>query len=374
MTPLHYVGLISGTSVDSIDAALVRIEDHRIELIHALSYAIEPELQQLILELCHADQVRLDLIGTCDRMLGEHFGAAAQEVIASGGVAPDAIRAIGSHGQTIRHRPDVEGGGPFTMQIGDPNIIAFTTGVDTVADFRRMDMAASGQAAPLAPIFHRALFGASDHDRTLCNIGGISNVTWLPSSGEILGFDLGAGNALLDGWIGRHKNLRFDRDGLWAASGQVQQDLLAAMLQHPYLALPPPKSTGREDFNLSWLDSVLGKLGHGVAAEDVQATLLEFTAQTIASGIRTDYLGRELFVCGGGAHNKQLMQRLAELLSPVPVSSTLDLGIAPDWVEACGFAWLAHQRLEFQPGNHPAVTGARALRVLGGLYCGKPVL
>jgi anhydro-N-acetylmuramic acid kinase len=364
-----YIGLMSGTSIDSIDAALIAIEpDGTTRFVQAHSHPIDTTLKQDIYHLCHTDNANLDRVGACDRQLGELFAAATLVLLKQAGLQTCAVRAIGSHGQTIRHRPNQAHGGPFTWQIGDPNVIAVGTGIDTVADFRRMDMAAGGQAAPLAPIFHQALFGSGEVNRTLCNIGGISNVTWLPADGDICGFDLGPGNALMDAWVLRHRDLPFDADGQWASSGQINEDLLRLCMAHPFLAQTGPKSTGREEFNMAWLEPLIAQSASQDSPVNIQATLLEFTAQSICQGLGQQFLGQEFFVCGGGAHNKALMQRLGELVAPATIATTQSLGIAPDWVEACGFAWLAHQRLQRQPGNHPQVTGAQSLQILGGVY------
>lgn len=369
----RYLGLMSGTSIDSIDAALIEYRAGQFSFLDALNLPIDQSLRQSLLELCQATTVDLDLVGACDRDLGQLFADSALQLLHQAKLKPSDVRAIGCHGQTIRHRPTTADRGPFTWQIGDPNIIALRTGIDTVADFRRMDMAAGGQAAPLAPIFHQALFGTADCNRTLLNIGGMSNVTWLPTEGDIKGFDLGPGNALMDGWIARHLKQSYDHNGNWADGGTADPELLARLLNHPFFGLAPPKSTGREDFHLQWLDSHIAAISKTITAQDVQATLLELTAQTIAQGIQSGYLGEELYVCGGGAHNTALMSRLTALLTPTPVASTDQLYIAPDWVEACGFAWLAHQRIAQLAGNHSAVTGARTHHILGGLYCGLPV-
>ncbi|WP_317933391.1 anhydro-N-acetylmuramic acid kinase [Halioxenophilus sp. WMMB6] len=371
MTRELYVGLMSGTSIDSIDAALVEISEHQTQLLSALSYPLQQPLKQQLLTLCHDQQVDIDLFGACDRQLAQHFASASNSLLTQAGVDAAEVKAIGSHGQTIRHRPSGSHGGPFTLQIGDPNIIALCTGIDTVADFRRMDMAGGGQAAPLAPIFHQAFFQSREQNRTLINIGGMSNVTWLPRTGDIRGFDLGPGNALMDAWIDQHRQQPFDRDGQWAASGTVISELLDRLLSHPFFSLPAPKSTGREDFHLGWLNELLAALPTTPRPADVQATLLELTAQSIVAGIKGEFLGEAVFICGGGAHNRTLLERLSQLLAPVPVTTTNDLGIAPDWVEACGFAWLAHRRLAGLAGNHPAVTGADQFLVLGGVYLGN---
>lgn len=370
-----YIGLMSGTSVDSIDAALVSFssngDDTNFSLVGTHSHSLPPELQKQLLNLCHLDQVALDDIGVADHQLGQEFANAVGELLAKYKVAHSGVTAIGSHGQTIRHRPSWPNQRRFTWQIGDPNIIAFESGIDTVADFRRMDFAAGGEAAPLAPMFHRAFFANAEKSRSVINIGGISNVTWLPISGPLIGFDLGPGNALMDGWIKRHQSRPYDSGGQWAQSGICNSALLEELLRHPYFKAPPPKSTGREDFHLNWLDQTLKQTSERLAAEDVQATLLELTAISIKQGLGTDYLGDEVFICGGGANNTALMKRLEQVLHPVPVAATSALGIDPDWVEACGFAWLAHQRLLRRPGNCVTVTGAQEPVILGGLYSSK---
>ena len=366
MSGQFYIGLMSGTSIDGIDAALVNIDDHHTQLIHAISTPIASSLQQQLLAFCHDSTAEIDQLGACDRALAEHFAAAVDELCQQAQIAHDRIRAIGSHGQTIRHRPDSQHGGPFTWQMGDPNVIAYLTGIDTVADFRRMDLAAGGQAAPLAPLFHQAFFSNPNTNRTIINIGGISNATWLAEQGELTGFDLGPGNALMDAWTTQHTGAAFDNNGQWAASGKAHQGLLEELLKHPFFAKPPPKSTGREDFNQTWLQRHLSEFD--LEPVDVQATLLELTARSICQGLKPDYLGQEVYVCGGGAYNGTLMHRLQSLLENVPVGDTRKLGIAPDWVEACGFALLAHRRLECIASNCPSVTGSRKASVLGGLY------
>lgn len=364
-----YVGLMSGTSLDGIDAALVDLAAAP-RLLAAATYPLPPGLHAELVALCQPGPDEIERLGRADRALGLELAHAVRQLLAGAGVSPGAVRAIGSHGQTIRHRPAGIGipGHPFTLQIGDPTSIAHHTGITTVADFRRRDVAAGGQGAPLVPAFHRAVFSGA-RGRAIVNIGGIANVTGLPGQGPVLGFDTGPGNTLLDTWIQRQRGEPYDRDGLWAAAGTPLPELLAALLADPYFALPPPKSTGREYFNLPWLEPHLQRLAATADPADVQATLTELTARSIADAIAAlPFAAGEVFICGGGAYNRQLMQRLAALLQPRTVSTTAELGIAPEWVEAAAFAWLAQQTLKGAPGNEPTVTGAEKYCTLGAIY------
>ncbi|MEJ2688052.1 MAG: anhydro-N-acetylmuramic acid kinase [Gammaproteobacteria bacterium] len=368
-----FIGLMSGTSVDGVDAALVDFSGPFPRLIASCDYPLEAELRQTLLALAE-DRVEraIDQLGEADVIVAERFAAAVGRLLAEAGVPASEITAIGSHGQTIRHRPT--GPAPFTLQIGDPNVIAERTGITTVADFRRRDLAAGGQGAPLAPAFHAAVFRAEQEDRVVVNIGGMANITILPAdrSLAVSGFDTGPGNALLDAWIGRHQEATFDRDGAWAAGGRVWPELLERLLAEPYFAAPPPKSTGREQFHLRWLDDVLAALGTAGPTADVQATLCALTAETIAAAIEDQApAARRVLVCGGGAYNGELMKRLGARLGSRIVQSTAAYGVDPEWVEAVAFAWLARQTLAGQPGNLPAVTGARGERVLGAVYWGS---
>ena len=283
-------------------------------------------------------------------------------------VDTDKISAIGSHGQTLRHQP--RAARPFTMQIGDANIIAAGTGIATVADFRRRDMAVGGEGAPLAPAFHHWLFSKNAKDRAVLNIGGIANVTMISArSDKTIGFDTGPGNTLLDGWMRKCRDLPFDDDGKWSAGGQVNEPLLIKLLDDPYFALPPPKSTGFEYFNASWLSGKLSASELTIPEQDVQATLAELSARTIALAILDHAPGvEEVLVCGGGIHNSDLIDRLSGYLSGSSVSSTEKYGLHPDWVEAAAFAWLAKRCLEKETGNLPSVTGADRAVVLGAIY------
>jgi len=361
-----YIGLMSGTSMDGIDAALMHFGDHRCETLATHSERYPLELQQR-LRAAAADPGRLsiDTVGSLDQWVGECFRDAALELLAAAGTDAHRVAAIGSHGQTIRHRPRADR--PFTVQIGDPNVIVHGTGITTVADFRRRDIAAGGQGAPLAPAFHAWLFGHTAEQRVVLNIGGFANVTVLPPRGVPTGFDTGPGNALMDAWIRRHHGSEFDDRGSWAASGKEDAGLLARLLDDPYFDEPPPKSTGFEYFNLDWLDQ---RLGHATAdPADVQATLLGLTAMSIRDAIRRHApQTTDVAACGGGAHNSALMARLSRELAPASLVSTEALGLEPDWVEAAAFAWLARQTLLGRPGNLPSVTGADGPAVLGGIY------
>lgn len=364
-----YVGLMSGTSLDGIDAVLVELES-RPKLLAANTYPIAPSLRADLFALCQPGEDEIERMGRADRALGLELASAVNHLLHTAGVDACEVRAIGSHGQTIRHRPTLGSHGthhPFTLQIGDPTSIAHHTGITTVADFRRRDMAAGGQGAPLVPAFHRAVFGGPRH-RVIVNIGGISNITGLPTEGAVTGFDTGPGNTLLDGWIQRHQDVTYDADGAWAARGQVLPELLAALLEEAFFAAPPPKSTGRELFNLPWLERHLHHAQDAFAI-DIQATLAELTARAITQGIKSlPFEAHEVFVCGGGAYNHDLMVRLEAQLHPRILASTAQLGIAPEWVEAVAFAWLAQQTLAGRPGNEPAVTGAEKYCTLGAIY------
>jgi len=362
-----FIGLMSGTSVDGIDAALVRFAPMP-RLLHARTYPLPDALAAQVLRVSQAQApVTLDAIGELDTRLGQALAQAANRLLEDSGTAPQAIRAIGSHGQTLRHRP--VGEAPFTMQLGDGNLIAELTGITTVADFRRRDVAAGGHGAPLVPAFHAATLRSAGEDRAVLNIGGIANLTLLPATGTVGGFDTGPGNGLMDAWCLRHQGERFDRAGAFAASGNCSEALLDRLLAEPWLALPPPKSTGRDQFHEHWLADRLG--GLALAAADVQATLNRFTAQSIADALRRQMPGcARLLVCGGGVHNPVLLANLAAALPDVLIESTASQGLDPDFVEAMAFAWLARETLANRPGNLPAVTGARGLRVLGCIYPG----
>jgi len=370
---MRYVGLMSGTSADAVDAVLVDIgPDNRARLLATHSHPFPPDLQATIHDLSHAGNVDIDFLGEFDTALAETFADAVRDLLTRSKMNHRDIRAIGSHGQTVRHRPQANH--PFTMQLANPSVIAERTRITTVADFRRRDMAAGGHGAPLVPAFHAAHFRSPQRSRAILNLGGIANVTHLPAETDkpVTGFDTGPANTLLDQWTSLHRGRARDEGGAWAASGTPHTGLLKKMLADPYFGQPPPKSTGREHFSLGWLNEHLRPLGDAPAA-DVQATLLELTVRSVADAIRR-FLPEvhELWLCGGGCHNPSLVAGLRQQLGNIPVADTTALGVDPDWVEAAAFAWLAHQTLEGLPGNLPSVTGAGRSVVLGGIYPAGP--
>ena len=361
-----YLGLISGTSADSIDAVLVDFIRGTPQVQATHTHPWPSMLRDQMLALAQGEAaVELDAVGRLDVAIGHCFADAALHLLEQSGTSAHTVRAIGSHGQTLRHRPSGEH--PFTLQLGDPTVIAERCGIDVVADFRRADVAAGGQGAPLLPALHAMLLAQPGHTRVVLNLGGIANITVLDANGDVRGFDTGPANGLLDAWCMRHRGEPFDRDGVFAASGKVDLSLLDALLADRYFALAPPKSTGREYFHLVWL-TTHPQLAAAHPA-DVQATLLELTARSVAAAIiQHAPSAEEVLACGGGTHNSALMRRLGELLTPRALCSTAQYGINPDFLEATAFAWLARQRLLGLPGNLPAVTGARGPRVLGAIY------
>lgn len=361
----YFIGLISGTSVDGIDAALVQFDASSLQLVRTRQHAYRDELREWLMRAIQTpQQCMIDDLGQLDRRVGECFRDAAIALLGDAGVDASAVTAIGSHGQTLRHRPDAPM--PFTLQIGDPSVIAKGTGITTVADFRRADLALGGQGAPLVPLFHEWLFAEAGSQRAVVNIGGIANLTVLDGSTRTVGFDTGPGNTLLDAWCRRHRGKPYDSNGDWATAGNVIDDLLSRLLADPYFSAPPPKSTGLEHFNLGWLEAAGVE---GLQAEDVQATLSALTADSIVAAIQQHARGAShVFVCGGGVHNAGLMHRLAASLPYAQVSSTAAAGLDPDWVEAAAFAFLASRTLQNLPGNVPAVTGASRAAVLGAIH------
>lgn len=366
---MYYVGLMSGTSADAIDAVILDIPTvGQPRLVGSHQEPLPEEIRAAVRQFAAASQDELDRMGRLSIRLGRYFARAALAVLAQNRIAPQQVRAIGSHGQTIRHRPD--GTEPYTLQIGEPAIIVEETDIATVAHFRSRDMAAGGEGAPLVPAFHVAVFRSNAVTRAVVNIGGIANVTFLPAAEDapVVGFDIGPGNTLLDQWIKRHRGEPFDRNGEWARSGRVDPGLLQQLLADPYFSRRPPKTTGPEYFNLAWLDAALRNRS-SISPGDIQATLLELTVASIADALRRhEPAPAEIYLCGGGTSNSALADALAQRLAPVPVRTTEALGVPPQWVEAAAFAWLAHQTMEGRPGNLPAVTGARHPVVTGAIY------
>ncbi|KAB8314206.1 anhydro-N-acetylmuramic acid kinase [Tolypothrix campylonemoides VB511288] len=365
-----FAGLISGTSADGIDVALVRFDGPQAALVAGRTVPWDEAVRARLVALGQGgDATSLEELGTLDVQVGEAFAAGTLAVLGEAGVDARTVRAIGSHGQTVRHRPAGaahDGRHPFTWQIGDAHVIAERTGIATVADFRRRDIAAGGQAAPLVPAFHAAMLHDDAEDRAVLNLGGIANFTLLPARGDVRGFDTGPANALLDAWCARHTGRGYDADGAWAAGGRVDEALLARLLDEPWFAQPPPKSTGREQFHLAWVGS---RLRGDEAPQDVQATLLELSAATVADALRASQPStRRVIACGGGVRNAALMARIGARLGDVALESSAAYGLDPDFVEAMAFAWLARQTLAGLPGNLPSVTGARGPRVLGVVH------
>jgi len=364
MSTETYIGLMSGTSMDAIDAALVEIDDTSCKLRQTCSAAYPDELAERLRDVVTASAaVDLAELGALNVWVAHAFGAAALQVMDAAGVDPTDVIAIGSHGQTVLHRPD--DAHPFSMQLGDPGALAVLTNITVVADFRSADIALGGQGAPLVPAFHRWAFGHPTEVRAVVNIGGIANVTRLAPRGDTTGYDTGPGNALLDQWCREHRGTAHDADGDWASGGNVDAALLTRMQADPYFARTPPKSTGTDFFNPAWLHAQLQALDRDPDPRDVQATLSELTARTVADGIAD---AQTAAVCGGGVFNTDLMHRLERLLDPRSIDSTSAWGIDPEWVEAIAFAWLARQRLRGEPTSIPAVTGAREAVSLGGIF------
>ena len=362
-----FLGVLSGTSLDAIDVATFKFTATTASLQHSLSYPIPLAIKQACLQLSEIGVCKIEELGMLDSSMGLLFADAVMALLQQYNIPTQLIAAIGSHGQNICHQPKLPR--PFTLQIGDPNIIAATTGITTVADFRRLDIALGGQGAPLAPGFHAAVFRSTAVDRVIVNIGGISNITVLPcdSSASIAGFDIGPGNCLMDAWTTLHFNLPYDQDGKIATSGTPVPTLLQHLRNDPYFTLAPPKSTGREYFNLAWLNKYLAQLQQPPSPADVLATLLQLTSASISAAIKSCKLQAEIYLCGGGVYNTALLTALAADLGQAPLLTSA-LGIAPDWVEAGLFAWLARQRLLGLPGNVPSVTGARQSAPLGGVW------
>ena len=370
-----YLGIMSGTSLDGVDLALVDFESGA--KLEASCFVPMPEALRADLSvLLKSGETSLQKLGEIDYRLGVLYADCVNEFLAKNQLKPSQIEAIGCHGQTVWHAP--QGNFPFTMQIGDMNLVAARTGITTVGDFRRKDMAMGGQGAPLVPAFHEAVFARPNQFTVVLNIGGISNISVLDPKSETIGYDVSVGNALMDSWIEKHLGKRYDKNAEWAKTGEVISELLAEMLNEPFLQLPPPKSTGRELFNLAWLEKQFANLTAKSPAssvanfkpEDIQYTLAEFTAQSITRELSQwkNEPNKVLLVCGGGARNPLLMERFNVLLPDWHVGTTNDYGVDVDYVEAAAFAWLAFQRMENLPSNMPSVTGASQAVSLGVIF------
>ncbi len=365
-----FIGLMSGTSMDAVDCALVDLSSNRTPgLLDFINVEIDPKLKQKLVILCHEASVPLTLLGECDVAMGRLFASAAQSIIEKNQLQPGQVSAIGSHGQTVYHQPPGKADLAFSLQIADPNTIAALTGITTVADFRRKDMAYGGQGAPLLPAYHQHLFKSSACDRIILNIGGMANITLLRKDDpNIVGFDTGPGNILLDCWIQKHKGQDYDQQGQWAATGSSDTAFLDFLIEDSYFASPPPKSTGREYFNLQWLEKQLDNYGHELAPEDVQSSLIDLTASSISKAIQQLISKGEVLVCGGGARNTRLMQSLKSHLQSFTVTDTNELGINSDALEAIAFAWFAKQTLEHKAIDLSNITGSTQPAILGGVY------
>ncbi|PPE71822.1 anhydro-N-acetylmuramic acid kinase [Solimonas fluminis] len=369
----YFIGLMSGTSMDGIDAAVCAFDDSLPEprfqgvQAHAAGHYPAPLRERLLTLQRTVPQLSLRELAELDRDVARAFADAAGAALAAAGLPPGAIRAVGSHGQTVFHDP---AGTCGSIQLGNPSLVAQRLGITTVADFRRADVAAGGQGAPLVPAFHHALFARADRPRVALNLGGIANITLLPGAdaSDVSGFDTGPANGLMDEWAERQLGRAYDEDGRFAASGRLHPELLEALLGDPYFAAPPPKSTGRGDFHLDWLRHRYPGLD-GLAPADVQRTLCELTARTVADAIRRHGpRTQEVLACGGGTRNPLLMERLRALLAPMALGTTAGAGLDPQHVEAAAFAWLAMRTMRGLPGNLPAVTGAERPVILGGIY------
>lgn len=364
----HYLGMISGTSTDGVDAALVSFADDHCRVVCAATTPYPSEIHRRINAIIDKGDISLTELGGLDSALGEFFADCALSLLRDADVASSEVVAIGHHGQTVYHKPIRPE--PFTLQIADPNIVAARTGICTVADFRRLDVAHHGQGAPLVPAFHDWLWRDDSEARVVLNIGGIANLTILVPGHATIGFDTGPGNTLLDAWIRSKAGRRFDDSGEWAAGGAVIEHLIDGLLDDPFFGVAPPKSTGRELFNLRWLEDKLARYAPTATPRDVQATLAELTARSIAAAIDAHVsVCRKIIVCGGGAYNEDLLARLANRCGAVIVKSD-HYGVSVDWVEAAAFAWLARTRLRGLASNLPSVTGAQEQASLGGVYSG----
>lgn len=365
LAPEYYIGVMSGTSVDGVDAVVADFSAAPLRSLAVARGAFPEPLRRELQALQRSGADEIHRAALAANALMDCCAVVVGDVLTRAGLASAAVAAIGLHGQTIRHRPELG----YTTQLANPSRLAEITGITVVADFRSRDVAAGGQGAPLAPALHAALLRSADRHRVVVNLGGIANLTDLPPTGPVRGFDSGPGNTLLDAWCERHTASPFDRDGAWGASGEVDAALLATFRADPYFALPPPKSTGRDHFNLAWVERCLARLQAKLRPVDVQRTLMALTAETVADAI-TAHCGAatEVFACGGGANSPALMRALESALVPRPLATTAALGVPVQEVEALAFAWLAREALVGRPAGLPTVTGARGARILGGIY------
>jgi len=355
--------------MDGIDAALVEFSDKKIKLLASHSHEIPAPLKDRLQRLCQDDaSTTIDMLCETDTELGLLFADAANTLLQQSNTQAEQVTAIGSHGQTIRHQPNLKNN--FSLQIGDANRISYNTGITTVADFRRKDIAAGGEGAPLAPAFHQQVFYSAEKNRAVLNIGGIANITYLDANEneKCFGFDTGPGNTLMDAWIKKNKNVSYDKNGEWAASATIDKYLLALLMQDSFISQAHPKSTGREHYNLDWLEIQLNNFQH-LSFAQVQSTLCQFTCDSIVNAIETSLPDiSTLIICGGGAHNTELVKRLSSRLKKIEVKSSDMFGVSPDWVEAIAFAWLARQTMHNLAANIPSVTGAEKPVILGAIY------
>jgi anhydro-N-acetylmuramic acid kinase len=369
--PQLYLGLMSGTSIDGVDVALVDFCGHHPSLLDCQTFDFPPSLANVLHQLCAPGVNEIELMGRADRAVAEVFANASLQLLKDNGVLPEQITAIGSHGQTIRHVP--LGEHSFSLQIGDPNTLATLTGIDVIADFRRKDIALGGQGAPLVPAFHKAVFASTTKSRVVINIGGIANITYLPKCGsdDIIGYDTGPGNTLLDLWCKLHTGQNYDEKGQWAAQRSADSELFKLLCSHPYFLLPAPKSTGREQFNLPWLQQALSSITRHIDPQVVQATLVMLTTDTIAAQVLQFKDVEQVYICGGGAQNEFLVEELKSKLKGCELFTTDELGVEADAVESMAFAWLAYAYVNNIQGSVASVTGATKGAVLGTFCPGR---
>jgi len=361
----YFIGMLSGTSRDGVDSVLVNFSGGAMSILHATCVPYPPAIRQKLDQLLETHKrPSSDETSLLDETLGRFFARTAQNLVSEAGMEMRDIRAIGSHGQNAWHEPC--GGNPVSMQLGRPDLIAKNTNTTAVGNFRSADVQAGGQGAPLAPLLHLEIFHSELEDRAVLNIGGIANLTMLPAKGGVAGYDCGPGNCLMDAWTRRHLQKDYDDNGRWATRGKIDPALLECMLQDPYFKQSPPKSTGLEHFNISWLDRILD--GSSLQEADVQATLAELTALSVANSLQSSGMPARLLVCGGGVHNAFLIRRLAATLPDVIVETTGRYGADPDWVEGLLFAWLARERLNEREQNTPPITGAGNPVMLGDIH------